>query len=77
MSVGQANREVLERFRLAVGKVGTIYGPYKPKSRDGYRRKPMFKWQASRRVDVEHAIGTIWPWLSDPKREQAIASLRG
>jgi hypothetical protein len=66
ISIGQVNREVLDRFAEAVG-VGKVRGPYGP-----YGRSPrqMRYYTASGRERVRAVADLLWPWLSSEKREQ-------
>lgn len=60
LSVANKDREVLERFQLAVG-CGTINGPY---------RNGMLQWQVSRAVTLEALVDRMWPYLSTRRRAQ-------
>ena len=64
--------EVGRRFQRVL-RVGKVYGPYLNRSgeRDGYARKPFFLWCAHGE-DLEIAIETMWPWLSNRTRRRAI-----
>jgi len=67
MLVGQVQRKPLERFRAAIG-VGKIYGPYGK----NWRRKPIYQWTVYKKADVYRALMNLWPYLSTPKRKQAL-----
>lgn len=67
--IAQVEREPLERFMAAVG-MGKIYGPY----RVNLRSKPQFRYHA-RSKNVKQVLALMWPWLSRPKRDQAIRVL--
>lgn len=60
--VRQKDRRPLERFQAAVGGVGAIHGPYS-------RGNPCPCWKVvgSR---AEQVAKLLWPYLSEPKREQ-------
>ena len=65
ISVAQVRREPLDRFHAAVG-IGTVNGPYAPRS----NQQPHFRFNASGRPSVLHIATALWPYLSQPKREQ-------
>jgi hypothetical protein len=60
-SVGQKDREVLDRFHRAVG-VGSIYHERRS---DG-----IYVWQVGARDHVHRVMWLLWPWLSSLKRQQ-------
>lgn len=64
--VTQADRGLLERFQRAVGD-GNIVGPI-TKNRPG--RKPLYRLTKNGPAAAE-ILRVLWPWLSEPKREQA------
>jgi hypothetical protein len=64
--VTQADLPILERFRRAVGD-GNISGPI-TKNRPG--RKPIYRLRKNGPAAVA-ILAKLWPWLSEPKREQA------
>lgn len=73
LSIGQTDTEVLERFRDAVG-LGTVRGPYLRnhavlERRDGYRRRPILKWQVSGE-GARVVAAMLRPLVSGQKREQ-------
>jgi hypothetical protein len=43
--IAQAEREPLERFQAAVGGIGKVYGPYAPRHKDTWSRKPQYSYQ--------------------------------
>jgi hypothetical protein len=68
LSIKMTNEETVRRF-AAVVSCGTVYGPYKSRSRDGYVRKPAWVWLA----ECEEAwtvADLLRPWLSTARREQ-------
>lgn len=75
VSVIQVDRRVLDRFQLAVGGMGKIYGPYasSPKS---FARKPQFQYRAYRREHIQAIAALLWCHLGPVKREQAAKVLR-
>lgn len=64
-SIAQVEKDVLDRFCVAVG-VGAVRGPYQSRN----NRQPHFQWNASN-VDVVKMLDLLWPYLSNPKRVQA------
>jgi len=60
MSVAQKDKRPLERFHRAVGGTGRIY-------RKG---SGMSEWKIAGQSDVHLVIWLLWPFLSEPKREQ-------
>lgn len=73
-SITQTDREVLERFRRAVG-IGKIYGPYRTPHTDDYVRKPHYFFRAHGNERVQAILAMLWPWLGTTKRQQAIDRL--
>lgn len=65
MQVAQIHREVLDRFKTAVG-VGNVLGPYQKKNRTG---KDYFVWTISGPSALS-AFHLIRPFLSSKKKEQ-------
>lgn len=67
--VGQADREVLDRFRRITGNAGKVYGPYvKPG-----KRRPYYVFYVNKRQEIEHIARRMWPWLGRIKRAQFTA----
>lgn len=64
VQVGQYEPTTLERFFAAVG-VGRIYGPYRRK--DGKLNWTWGGWGQNGAT----ALALLWPYLSEPKRQQA------
>jgi len=63
-SVAQVDRRPLDRFLAAVG-LGVVGGPYLL----GKNPRPVFFYRARKR-EVDTVIERLWPFLSEPKREQ-------
>lgn len=72
LSVIQADRRVLDRFRETVG-VGRVFGPYR--NYGGPDRKPRFDFSAVHLPQVQAIVAMLWAFLSPVKREQARAAL--
>jgi hypothetical protein len=68
LSVRMTNEETVRRFAAAV-RCGTVYGPYKYASRDGYVRKPVWVWLADCE-DAWSVAALLRPWLSAVRRAQ-------
>ena len=66
IQVKQVDPRPLERFYAAIGKVGTI----RLEPRRGGSR-PIYVWYAQRAGVVFHVLDRLWPYLSEPKKEQA------
>ena len=65
-TVSQTDLPVLQQFHEAV-EVGKIVGLYQIK-----QNKPIWAWNANGYEQASEALFRIWPWLSQPKREQAL-----
>lgn len=60
-SLKSTDEETPHRFcRIVQG--GTIYGPYRYDSPDGFRRKPFWVW-IGESVDALEALRLLLPWL--------------
>lgn len=67
LQVGQQKgRETLDRFKEAMG-VGSVQGPWN----DG-----MYQYQTYG-PKAFGVLQTLWPYLSNPKKEQAVAAVLG
>jgi hypothetical protein len=65
-SINQIHPEVLNRFRAAVGGLGTVSGPY-----DRPGGQPMYRYAVSGFEETQAAVAMIWKYLGSVKREQA------
>ncbi len=74
LSIGQADRSLLERFQRAVYGLGRINGPYQRSAPDGTPRKPMHYWRASS-CEARRVIDLLTPYLSEPKLAQIEAAV--
>lgn len=72
MVVAQTNREVLERFQRAVGG-GGIYGPRRQQA--GWKLR--WDWRTTKKAAIQTALSRMWPYLCEPKRDQAKRILAG
>jgi len=63
--------EAVVRRLAEIVPFGTIYGPYDRQERDGFRRKPLWVWIASRESGLD-ALALMWPWLSSRRRKRAL-----
>lgn len=71
LKAGQAERSTLERMRDSLG-LGTVYGPYKTA---GLHHRPYWTCSIGGFEKVQAAVAMLWPFLSEPKRQQAHAAL--
>jgi hypothetical protein len=62
------DEEPVRRFAGAVG-VGSVYGPYHFKGKDGFIRRPFWYWVAEGE-DAWRAADLLWPWLSERRSAQ-------
>lgn len=66
LDVTQTELAPLERFRTAVGGIGSIYGPYRNKtSKKDYWRFMVYGYEKYKSV-----MEQLWPYLGQTKRNQ-------
>ncbi len=65
VSISQCHREVLDKFRLAVG-VGKVRGPYAPRRE---KWSPIWHYRAYG-AEASLVLAAIWPYLGSVKRAQ-------
>lgn len=65
VGIHMTDRDILERFREAVG-CGTVYGPYDR----GSNRKPMFQWNAGSKSASDQTLRLLFPFFG-PRRQAA------
>lgn len=68
---GEDGLIVLQRFQRAVGGLGHITGPYMHR----LSTKPVYRWGTTGLEVVQAVIAMLWPYLSEPKRAQAVLRL--
>lgn len=68
LTIGQKEVTTLQRFQAAIGGLGSITGPYSFKNGTPYR------FTASSR-DTEIILPRLWPYLSEPKKQQALRAV--
>lgn len=69
ISLAQVDRRPLDRFLTALGReLPKVRGPYKPR---GGNSSPYYKWEISGRPSVCQTLIRLWPFLGEPKKEQA------
>lgn len=73
MTISQSDLRPLLRFHRAIGHIGTLRGPYKPKGKDHY--KQCWVVGTHGHAATQAVIALLWKWLSEPKREQASAAM--
>jgi hypothetical protein len=69
VTVPQADIRPIERFHRAVGGVGKVVFVAPPKNFPSH--KPQWHWTVTKFEHAQAVIAMLWPWLSEPKREQA------
>lgn len=69
IDIGQVDRRPLDRFLEAVGE-GNVNGPY-----DGKGKRQDFYHFKSSSTKVYSILQKLWPYLSDPKKDQAVRAL--
>lgn len=72
--VNQLRREPLDRFRAAVGDLGSMRLRPDPKQR---RPRPMWSWYVRNWRTTQAVLTLLWPYLGVVKREQASAVFVG
>ncbi len=70
LSIAQNEVAPLIRFRDAV-KLGVVCGPYHAKR----ETKPHYQWRIASQDGVRTVLRNLWPYLSEPKRRQALNAL--
>jgi hypothetical protein len=70
-SIGQNNRESLDRFMAAVD-LGKVYGPYLSKG-NLLSQNVYWNYQLAGK-SVGLLFERLWPWLSEPKQQQYLAA---
>lgn len=68
-TVVQTNPAPIYRFHAAICGVGRINGPFKGRKAN---YKPYWRWSTEGRPSVCSVLSMLWPYLSYPKRQQAI-----
>lgn len=65
-AVAQVRREPLERLCQLFG-LGRVTGPYAYQA----NQKPHYRYELTGLSRIQFVMDTVWPFLSEPKREQA------
>jgi hypothetical protein len=63
------DEEVIRRFHEMIG-IGILYGPYESAAKDGYTRRPFFRWVVST-YDALDVLQLLLPWLSQRRLDRA------
>ena len=74
VSIGQVHRQVLDKFKNAVGGLGGVYDCKNP-SGFTVKSQRIFRYQAGSFQDAQAIMAMLWPWLSSIKREQTKRAL--
>ena len=74
MGLVQVNRPVLQKLQHIL-QAGTIYGPYLNKGR--FAKQPYWQWRVDNFEEIQYVVCRLWPWLSEPKRQQIIKCFTG
>lgn len=74
VQVRNTNLEALERFKKAVGDIGTLHGPYQQKANTEY--KEFWSFAAASFESAQAVISMLWKFLSTEKKEQYSACIR-
>lgn len=70
LSISQVDRRSLDRFRAAVGEIGSVLGPYhKRYGANGVRS--IYDFSTASFEKVQAIVALLWTWLGAAKREQA------
>jgi hypothetical protein len=71
LSIPQTDERLLIRFQAAVGGLGIVGPPRRPK---GYKAhwKTIWKYSVRKQADVYTILDLLWPYLSEPKKDQAL-----
>jgi hypothetical protein len=67
----QVDPRVLERLQSSLLGLGKIYGPY-----ERVGRKPIWRFQVTGTFQVQAVVALLWEFLSEIKRDQAVAVCR-
>ncbi|HEX9696833.1 MAG TPA: LAGLIDADG family homing endonuclease [Actinomycetota bacterium] len=70
ITVAQVGRDLLDRFRVAVGDVGSVVGPYPPRA-GTYARNPQHVYVCYK--ESESVAEATWPFLGGQKRARIAA----
>lgn len=71
LTIAQTEPTTLHRFAAAVG-FGKVRGPY---ARKNPLHRPVWYWSVEGPYRCEAVMSSLWPFLSDPKREQYAQAL--
>lgn len=73
VTVTQVDRQVLDRFRAAVGGLGNVYGPF---DRPNPKHRPLYTYRVNRFEHSQAVLAMLWRFLDEVKRDQAVGALR-
>lgn len=75
IAIAQVDRQVLDRFRAAVG-IGKVYGPYRQGDASRPNRRPQFQYRVTDLERVQSIDAMLWFKLGSTKRAQGLAVLQ-
>jgi len=75
LRVYQTERTTLDRFHKAVLDIGAVNGPYFRQDRKEHH-KPAYMYSVCGHPQVQAVIALLWPFLSQPKKNQTRKALR-
>jgi len=75
LAVYQTERTTLDRFRAAVLGLGKVHGPHFRKDRKA-SHKPSYQYNIGGHRKVQAVIAMLWPFLSQPKKDQIKKALQ-
>ena len=65
--IAMTDQESIDRFFLAIGKIGYTRGPYI----SHHGKKPFYIWQAHKFQEFQAAVAMLWYGLSEVRKRQA------
>lgn len=68
--IDSTDLDTLQKAHAAIGGLGSIVGPYMREE-----RKPIYKWIANKQRDASSILMTVYPLLSERRREKATEAL--
>lgn len=72
--VGQARIAPLKRLKVLFGFGKIRFAHYK--HNDDFKRKVRLFWDVAKFEQIQFVVAALWPWLCQPKKDQAIEALK-